>query len=133
MLIDRLGTLLGVELDNRSAAQPSLRVMERDGSLSRGTALPGYHTTHPALDRDGTAVFCRDGSLLTVDAELTPHELDRMKADRIMAMSRILLLEDGIVAFTVNDELFIFRTSLGPLEDSVWPCGDGNLNGNPVI
>jgi hypothetical protein len=56
-----------------------------------------------------------------------------MKADRIMAMSRILLLEDGIVAFTVNDELFIFRTSLGPLEDSVWPCGDGNLNGNPVI
>lgn len=133
MLIDRLGTLLGVELDNRSAAQPSLRVMERDGSLSCGPALPGYHTTHPALDRDGTAVFCRDGSLLTVDAELTRHELGRMKDDRIMAMSRILLLEDGIVAFTVNDELFIFRTSLGPLEDSVWPCGDGNLNGNPVI
>ena len=23
-------------------------------------------------------------------------------------------------------------TGLGPLEDSVWPCGEGNLNGNPV-
>jgi hypothetical protein len=133
MLIDRAGKVLGIELDNRAAAQPRLRGIERDGSLSDGPALAGYHTTHPALDRDGTAVFWRDGRLLAVDAGLTLHELFSEQNAGSVYASRILMLGDGIVAFAVNGELLICRTGLGPLEDSIWPCGDGNINGNPVV
>jgi hypothetical protein len=133
MLIDRTDNLFGIEIDNRAVAQSRARVMERDGSLSDGPALTGYHTTHPALDRNGTAVFWRNGKLLTIDAGLTLHELFSEKSEFTFHMSRILLLEDGIVAFALNGELFIYRTALGPLEDSVWPCGDCNLNGNQVV
>jgi hypothetical protein len=48
-------------------------------------------------------------------------------------MNRTLLLENGIVTFALNGDLYICHTEVGPLEDSVWPCGDGNLNGNPVV
>lgn len=49
-------------------------------------------------------------------------------------MSRILLLEQGQVAFALHDELLIFRgTGLKPLASGPWPCGEGNLNGNPVV
>jgi hypothetical protein len=133
MLTDRTGKLLGAELDNRAAAQPRLRIMERDGGLSDGPRLAGYHTTLPALDRNGTAVFWRNGRLLTADADLTLHELFTAKDEHTFSTGRVLLLEDGIVAFNLSQELFIFRTTLGPLEDSAWPCGEGNINGNPAV
>lgn len=133
MIIDHAGTLFGLEFDNRTAAPPRLRVMGRDGSLSDGPVLTGYSTAHPALDRDGTAVFWRNGRLLAVDAAHTPRELFSEEGASLVSASRILLLEAGIVAFALNNELLIVRTALGLLEDSVWPCGDGNLNGNPVV
>lgn len=130
-LIDRTGKLLGVECDNRAGAQPRLRVMGQDGSLSDGPVLAGRHTGHPALDRDGTAVLWRDRSLLAIDAQGTVRELLRERK-RASFMTRILLLADGVVAFGLDGTLLIGRTGLGPLEDSVWPCGEANLNGNPV-
>jgi hypothetical protein len=130
-LVGRAGNLLGVEFDNRATAQPRLRVMGRDGSLSDGPVLAGRYTGHPALDRDGTAVLWRDRRLLAIDAERTVRELLRERK-RASFVSRILLLEDGIVALGLDGDLLICRTALEPLEDSVWPCGDGNLNGNPV-
>ncbi|WP_052720088.1 hypothetical protein [Actinoplanes rectilineatus] len=94
--------------------------------------MSGYHTTHPALDADGTAVFWRDGRLLAVDADLQARTLYAQNDDRSV-MSRILLLDQGRVVFTLHDELFLFHgTGLGPLDDGPWPCGDGNLHGNPV-
>lgn len=133
VLTDRTGRLLGAELDNRAAAKPRLRIMERDGTLSDGPQLAGYHTALPALDSDGTAVFWRSGRLLTADADLTLHEIFTAEENRNFTMGRVLLLEDGIVAFNLSQELFILRTTLGPLENSAWPCGEGNINGNPVM
>jgi hypothetical protein len=132
MLIDHAGKLLGIEVDNRATAQPRLRVMERDGSVSDGPALAGHSTAHPALDRDGTAVFWRNGALVAIDAGLSLHELFSVEDDGSPYVGRTLLLEDGIVAFSLSGDLLLCRTELGSLEDSVWPCGDGNLNGNPV-
>jgi hypothetical protein len=133
MVIDHAGKLLGIELDTRSTAQPKLRVMERDGSHSAGPALAGRNMTHPALDRDGTAVFWRDGRLLAIDTGLTLHELFSGKDEGSPYLSRTLLLQDGMVAFAMNGDVLLCRTALGPLEESAWPCGDGNLNGNPAI
>jgi hypothetical protein len=130
-LVGQAGQLFGVEFDNRAAAQPRLRRMGPDGSLSDGPVLTGRYSGHPALDRDGAAVLWRNRSLVTIDAEGLVREVLHQRK-RASYVSRILLLEDGVVALGLDGELLIGRTVLGSLADSVWPCGDGSLSGNPV-
>lgn len=37
------------------------------------------------------------------------------------------------VVFSLHDELLLFdSTGLAQLDNGPWPCGDGNLHGNPV-
>jgi hypothetical protein len=49
-------------------------------------------------------------------------------------MSRILLLDQGLVVFSLQNELLIFGdTGLGRLDTGIWPCSGGNLRGNPVM
>lgn len=133
VLIDRRGTMRGPESENRLPSRSRFRVFNPDGSMRDGSSLTGYYTTYPALDADSTAVFWRDGALLATDVDLHQHELFAMTDDRAI-MSRILLLEHGTVAFAVNNELLIFRsTGLARLADGPWPCADGNLRGNPAI
>jgi len=133
VLTDRTGRLTGIELDNRAAAEPGVRVLEPDGTLSSGPRLSGYHTALPALDRDGTAVFWRDGSLLSMTAGFSLHELCPATEGRNFSDGRVLLLGDGLVAFNLSQQIFMLHTTLGPLQDSAWPCGEGNLAGNPVL
>jgi hypothetical protein len=133
MLIDQQGTIRGPESENTSSGRSRFRVLSPDGSMRDGPRLTGYHTTYPALDAEGTAVFWRDGALLTVDADLHQHELFTMTDDRAV-MSRILLLEHGTVAFALDNELLIFRdTGLTRLADGPWPCAGGNIRGNPAV
>jgi hypothetical protein len=48
-------------------------------------------------------------------------------------MSRMLLLDRGRVMFALDDEvLTVGGTGLADLDTGPWPCGDGNLRGNPV-
>jgi hypothetical protein len=71
-------------------------------------------------------VFWRDGRLLTVNSDFELRELFASDNQRLV-MSRILLLDQGPVAFALSDELLLFRdTGLGPLDTGTWPCGDGN-------
>jgi hypothetical protein len=53
--------------------------------------------------------------------------------DKRAVMSRVLLLDAGRILFALHDELLIFSdTGLEELDGGPWPCGDGNLRGNPV-
>lgn len=65
MLIDRHGTISSAESENVLPSRSRFRILNPDRSLSDGPPLSGYSTTYPALDADGTAVFWRDGQLLT--------------------------------------------------------------------
>lgn len=130
MVVGPDGVVCGPELDNGLPSPARFRRLEPGGTCVDGPGLPGFYTTYPAVDRNGTAVFWRNGELLSVDAGLDRRTLFSMDDDR-RVMSRVLLLDDGIVAFTLDDELLVFRTSLGPLARSSWPCGEGNLQGNP--
>ncbi|MEU5566724.1 hypothetical protein [Micromonospora musae] len=133
MLVDERGTIRGPESENTMPSRSRFRVLNRDGSMRDGPPLTGYHTTYPALDDDGTTVFWRDGQLLAVDEELRRRELLRRDDDRAV-LSRVLLLDEGIVAFSVADELLIVRgTGLAPLAAGPWPCADGGIHGNPVV
>lgn len=140
MLIDTEGVISGPEslyvLESENVL-PSrsyfVRLDPGGDAVQHGPALSGYHTTYPALDCDGTAVFWRDGRLRAVDADLEECELFAAENDDQKVMRRVLLLEDGHVVFALDDELMIFReTGLGPLNEGIWPCADGGLRGNPV-
>jgi hypothetical protein len=52
---------------------------------------------------------------------------------QVHVLGRVLLLDAGQVVFSRNEQLVSVRgTGLGPLDTGAWPCGDGNLRGNPV-
>ncbi|MFI8312879.1 hypothetical protein ACIGBK_19880 [Streptomyces microflavus] len=84
------------------------------------------------MDQAGTSAFWRNGRLLAVDADLTPHELFAMD-DSGSVLGRTLLMDDGLVVTSLGSEVVAFRTQLGPLAEGPWPCGDANLLGNPVV
>lgn len=97
-----------------------------------GPTLTGYYTSHPAMDCEGTTVFRRDGKLLAVDTDLAGHELFAMDDSRAV-IGRALLLSEGSVVVSLDDEVLVFRTPLGPLAEGPWPCGEANLQGNPLL
>lgn len=132
-LVDRHGGLSGPESENILPSRSRFVRLDPDGTVRRGPALSGYYTAYPALDDEGTAVFWRDGRLLAVDADFRMRELFALEDDRRAVMSRVLLLDRGQLAFALDDELLIVRsTGLGPLDSGIWPCEDGGLPGNPV-
>ncbi|MFG3286299.1 hypothetical protein [Streptomyces sp. NPDC048111] len=132
MLIDGRGTICGPELENRLPSTSRFRRLLPDSKLVDGPPLTGYYTSYPAMDREGTAVFWRDGKLLAVDADLDSHELFAMDDNRNI-MGRTLLLGDGRVVVSLDNEVLTFHSPLGPLAEGPWPCGDANLLGNPVL
>jgi hypothetical protein len=131
MLVDAKGVISGVESQNNYSTQYFVR-FGTDGTVQRGAELSGYYTAYPALDKHGTAVFWRDGFLLAVEADLEMRQLHELDDNRVI-LSRVLLLEEGHVAYAASDELIIYREpELGTLNDGIWPCADGGLQGNPV-
>jgi hypothetical protein len=115
------------------SAPQRFRVLDPDGTARDGPLLSGYYTTYPALDADGNTVLWRDGRLLVVDADLRARVVFARADDRPV-MSRILLLDHGQVVFTLHDEiLFVRDTGMAALDGGSWPCGDGNLRGNPAV
>ncbi|MDG4666681.1 hypothetical protein [Mycobacterium sp. 236(2023)] len=132
MLIDADGAISGPESENIVPSRSHFVRFGSDGTVQRGPALSAYRTTYPALDRGGTAVFWRDGALRAVDADMNMRELF-VTGHGNATPSRVLLLGDGYVVFALNDQLVVHHEpGLEPLNDGVWPCGEGGLRGNPV-
>lgn len=129
ILIGRDGRMSGPESENVLPSRSDYVSLEPDGTVRRGSALPGYYTSYPALDSDGTAVFWRDGRLRAVDRDLQARVLFAREEEKRAVISKIMLLRDGRVAFALHDELII----LGPLDGGIWPCADGGLHANPVL
>ncbi|MFF2061699.1 hypothetical protein ACFVWZ_07855 [Streptomyces sp. NPDC058200] len=132
MLVDGGGAICGPELENRLPSKSRFRRLAPDNRLVDGPLLTGYDTSYPAMDREGTAVFWRDGKLLAVDTDMASDELFAMDDSRNI-MGRTLLLGDGRVVVSLDSEVLVFHSPLGPLAEGPWPCGDANLLGNPVL
>ncbi|MFB6516994.1 hypothetical protein [Streptomyces sp. NPDC056401] len=132
MLVDKNGSISGPELENHLPSRSRFRRLASDNTLVDGPALTGYYTSYPAMDCEGTMVFWRDGKLLAVDADLAGRELFAMDDSRAV-IGRALLLSGGSVVVSLDNEVLVFRTPLGPLAEGPWPCGGGNLRGNPLL
>ncbi|WP_125781961.1 hypothetical protein [Amycolatopsis sp. WAC 01375] len=131
LLVGPDGAIRSVESGNPEGAR-RFRKLNADGSTDDGPALSRSHFGSPALDSAGTVVFTQDGALRAIDAELHERVLCEIPDERDL-YGRIVLLEDGLVAFTVGHGLFLAETDLGPLPSSGWVCSDGNLRANPVL
>ncbi|MFD8963184.1 hypothetical protein ACFV0W_41220 [Streptomyces anulatus] len=114
MLVDKNGSPSGPELENCLPSGSRFRRLAPDNTLVDGPALTGFSTSYPAMDCEGTTVFWRDGKLLAVDKDLVGYELFAMDDDRAV-IGRALLLDGGGVAISLDNEILVFRTPLGPL------------------
>ncbi|HEX2312170.1 MAG TPA: hypothetical protein VHJ17_00425 [Thermomonospora sp.] len=134
-LVSSRGRIRMVELDNDPSRTLRIRRLHRDASMTDGPVLTGYHTIGPVLAADGRAAFWRDGRLQVVDRDLTVRTLHADPA--WSGTDRMLLLDGGVLAFVLNrgDErrLVFARTGLPPMDGGAWPCGEGNLQANPVL
>jgi hypothetical protein len=132
-LVSEAGEVRALEMENVMPSRMRFSVLQPDGSVRKGPRMPGYRSTYPVIDREGTAAFWRDGKLQTVDSELKRKVLfsDDSVTDGV-PMSRALLLDRGELVLAIGSELWIFATELAPLATSVWPCAEANLARNPV-
>ncbi|MBC6461977.1 hypothetical protein [Actinomadura sp. HBU206391] len=134
LLVSSRGRIRVVESDNADTSTRRVRRLHRDGSMTDGPCLPGYYTSGPVLSGDGRAAFWRDGALQIVDPDLRVHTVCEGEGEGV---DRMLLLEDGRLFFVLTKDrggstLVIARTDLAPLDTGAWPCGEGDLRGNPV-
>jgi hypothetical protein len=136
LLVSSRGRIRVVELDNADSSTRRVRRLHRDGSMTDGPYLPGYYTAGPVLSGDGRAAFWRDGTLQIIDPGLHVRTLYEGEGEGV---DRMLLLEGGRLFFILTGEwargdsaLVIARTDLAPLDTGAWPCGEGDLHGNPV-
>ncbi|MFI6713277.1 hypothetical protein ACIBF7_43080 [Nonomuraea sp. NPDC050478] len=133
-LVNHKGRIVGPEFENRTPSRSHFVALEPNGAVRKGPHLPGYYTSYPVLDSDGTAVFWRDGRLLAVTADLHARELHAAPDDQRNIMSRTLILEHGQIVFALDDELLLISgTGLSPMDAGPWPCDNGGLHGNPVL
>ena len=131
LLVDESGTIRCAQESNSADDPAAFAILRQDGMVTTGPDLPARSTAHPAMDVSGSAVLLSGGRLVSVSGDLASEDLWRGPADEFAA-DRVLLLDGGLVACALGEELLIFRTSLGPLSGGSWPCASGNLRGNPV-
>ncbi|MFF9979264.1 hypothetical protein [Streptomyces erythrochromogenes] len=132
MTVDGRGTVRGPARSVTPSCTSRFRRLNTSNDRVDGPHLADRHTSHPAVDTNGTTVFWLDGKLLAVDPDMTLRELFVSDDDRSV-VGRTLLLDEGRVVQSLGSEILVFRTDLAALADGPWPCGDANLMGNPVL
>ncbi|MFE7185164.1 hypothetical protein [Streptomyces erythrochromogenes] len=132
MTVDGRGTVRGSARSVTPSCTSRFRRLNTSNDRVDGPHLADHHTSHPAVDTNGTTVFWLDGKLLAVDPDMTLRELFVSDDDRSV-LGRTLLLDEGRVVQSLGSEILVFRTDLAALADGPWPCGDANLLGNPVL
>ncbi|MFE5675763.1 hypothetical protein ACFQ7B_12710 [Streptomyces erythrochromogenes] len=132
MTVDGPGAVRGPAWSVSPSCTSRFRRLTASNDRVDGPHLAGHHTSHPAVDANGTTVFWHDGRLLAVDSDMTLRELFVSDDDRNV-LGRTLLLDGGRVVQPLGSEVLVFRTDLAALADGPWPCGDANLLGNPVL
>jgi hypothetical protein len=133
VVVDEQGTVRSVEMENRLPSRMRFATLQDDGSVSDGPLLDGYHTTYPAISREGISAFWRNGELILIHERRVKEVIySDPTASNEGVMSRMLLSPNGFLVFSVGREVWIVDAGLGSMAESPWPCGGGTLQNNPV-
>ena len=109
------------------------RRLEPDGTSLHGPALPNA-MGWPVVTRDGTLICLSDGELVAIDTAMQKQTLYTEPAWLPEApMGRMLILDDGTLAYGFADELVFIRGDMFAPAASPWPCSNGTLEGNPFV
>lgn len=126
--------IFAIEMDNNSRSKLHFVELKNGGTIKKGKQVPGYYIIHPVLDDLGNVIFWRNNELIIIDNEGALHKLFAIKpTERDRISDRMLLHQNGTLVFSVNENLYVLKTSLGSLEKSAWACKHSNNERNPII
>lgn len=133
LVIDAGGVVRCVEMENVLPARMRYSLLLPNRDVRRGPLLEGYYTTYPLVSREGVVAFWRNGELVLIDDRMDRHVIDSdPSATKEGVLSRMLLSPWGSLVFAIGHEVRVVDVDLGPLAESPWPCGGGNVQNNPV-
>lgn len=126
--------IFAVEMDNHSDSKLHFVELIKGNKIKTGKRIPGYYIIHPVLDDLENVIFWRNNELMVVDNKGNLHKLFAIKpTDRDWTSDRMLLHQNGTLIFSINESLYILKTTLGNLEKGSWACKYSNNERNPVI
>lgn len=132
VVVSQAGDLVGVEMENVLPSKMRFCHYQRDGSVRKGPLLEGYYTSYPVIAADDRVAFWRNGQLNIIDAQMRHSVVWRDSAlAEVGNWNRTLLSDDGVLIVGLERELLFFATDLPKVAVSPWPCGAGNMRGNP--
>ncbi len=133
LVIDDGGGVRCVEKENLLPSRMRYSLLLPDGDVRRGPLLDGYYTTYPLVSREKVVAFWRNGELVLIDDRMDRQVIGSdPSAAKEGVLSRMLLSPWGSLVFAIGHEILVVDAGLGPLAQSPWPCGGGNLQYNPV-
>jgi hypothetical protein len=126
--------IFAIEMDNHADSKLHFVELRRGNEIKKGKRIPGYYIIHPVLDDLGNVIFWRNNELIIVDNKGNLHKLFATKpTERDWTSNRMLLYQSGILVFSVNENLYVLKTTLGRLEQGSWSCKYSNNERNPII
>jgi hypothetical protein len=111
------GIIRVVEMENMLPSRMHVCELAPQGEVRKGPWLDEYYTTRPAVSDQGDLVFCRNGEIICIDANLRRHVLAREASwahTDFAVLSAMHLRGDGTLAFTIDAELVTLATALRP-------------------
>jgi len=126
--------IFAIEMDNHSDSKLHFVELKKGNEVKKGRRIPGYYIVHPVLDDLGNVIFWRNNELVIVDNKGNLHKLFAIKpTERDWTSNRMLLHQSGILVFSVNENLYVLKTTLGRLDQGSWSCKYSNNERNPII
>ncbi|MGY3795150.1 hypothetical protein [Aquimarina sp. 433] len=126
--------IFAIEMDNNTSSKLHFVELKKGGKVKKGKRIPGYYIINPVIDDLGNTIFWRNNELMIMDHRGILHKLFSVEpTERDWTSDRMLLYKKGILVFSVNENLYVLKTTLGNLEKSSWPCKYANNERNPII
>lgn len=133
-IVNSKDEIFAIEMDNHSDSKLHFVELKSGNKVKKGGVIPGCSIIYPVLDDSGNVAFWRNNELTIIDNKGYLHKLFALEpTDRDWTSNRMLLHQKGTLVFSVNESLYVLKTTLGNLEKSSWACKYSNNERNPII
>lgn len=136
IIISPKGEIFSLQMRGLDQDDQHLVKLLGGGQLGIGPHLDGYFTVYPVVDEFGNTIFWRDHRLYLITSKGESSiifEEEKAHDEQYVYAPRTLLYNQGVVIFSMRNQLYVLETQMGRLANSSWPCKFGNNERNPVM